>query len=44
MSKFGIKNMTALSAWECGTHLYEPQKLEVYLYPTGLEHEAAKMV
>jgi hypothetical protein len=32
-----------LSAWECGSHLYEPQKLEVHLYSSGFEHEAAKM-
>jgi hypothetical protein len=32
-----------LSAWECGSHLYGPQKFEVYLYPTRSEHEAKKM-
>jgi hypothetical protein len=30
-------------AWECGSHLYIPQKLEVYLYPTRFEHEVKKM-
>jgi hypothetical protein len=35
--------MAALSAWECGSHLYGPQKLEVYLYPTGFEHETTKV-
>jgi hypothetical protein len=32
-----------LSTWECGSHLYGPQKLEVNLYPIGFEHEAAKV-
>jgi hypothetical protein len=35
--------MATLSAWECGSHLYWPQKLEVYLYLIGSEHEAKKM-
>jgi hypothetical protein len=30
-----IEKMATLSAWECDSHLYEPQELEVYLYPTG---------
>jgi hypothetical protein len=32
-----------LSARECGSHLYEPQKLEVYLYPTRFEYEVKKV-
>jgi hypothetical protein len=36
-------NLVTLSAWECGSYLYGPQKLEVHLYPTGFEHEAAKV-
>jgi hypothetical protein len=39
----GIKKMVTLSAWKCGSHLYGPQELEVYLYPTRFEHEAKKM-
>jgi hypothetical protein len=39
----GIENMATLSAWECGSLLYGPQKLEVYLYPTRSEYEAKKM-
>jgi hypothetical protein len=39
----GIENMVKLSACECGSYLYGPQKLEVYLYPTRLEYEAKKM-
>jgi hypothetical protein len=35
--------MATLSAWECGSHLYGPQELEVYLYPTGSKYEAKKM-
>jgi hypothetical protein len=35
--------MALLSTWECGSYLYEPQKLEVHLYPTRFDHEAAKM-
>jgi hypothetical protein len=35
--------MVTLSAWECGSHLYGSQKLEVHLYPTGFEHEVAKV-
>jgi hypothetical protein len=35
--------MAILSAWECGSYLYGPQKLEVNLYPTGIEHEVAKV-
>jgi hypothetical protein len=38
-----IENMVTLPAWESGLHLYEPQKLEVYFYSTGFEHEAMKM-
>jgi hypothetical protein len=34
--------MAKLSAWECGSHLYRSQKLEVHLYPTGFEHEAGR--
>jgi hypothetical protein len=33
--------VATLSAWECGSHLYGPQKFEVYLYPTRSEYEAA---
>jgi hypothetical protein len=36
-------NVATLSTWECGSYLYGPQKLEVYLYPTGFEYEATKM-
>jgi hypothetical protein len=32
-----------LFAWECGSHLYEPQEFEVYLHATGPEYEAMKM-
>jgi hypothetical protein len=35
--------MTALFAWECGSHLYWPQKLEVHVHATGPEHQVAKM-
>jgi hypothetical protein len=35
--------VASLSTWECGSYLYGPQKLEVHLYPTRFEHEAAKM-
>jgi hypothetical protein len=35
--------VVSLSAWECGSYLYRPQKLEVHLYPTGFEHEAVKV-
>jgi hypothetical protein len=35
--------MAALSAWECGSYLYGPQKLEVHIYPIGFEHEAVKV-
>jgi hypothetical protein len=28
---------------ECDSHLYGPEKLEVYLYPTKSEYEAKKM-
>jgi hypothetical protein len=34
--------MATLSTWECGSRLYGPQKLELYIYPTGFEHEIAK--
>jgi hypothetical protein len=34
--------VATLSAWEYGSHLYEPQKLEVYLYPTRFEYEVTK--
>jgi hypothetical protein len=34
--------MTTLSVWKCGSHLYGPQKLEVYLFPTRIEHEAKR--
>jgi hypothetical protein len=32
-----------LAAWECGSHLYGPQKLEVHLYLIGFEYEVAKV-
>jgi hypothetical protein len=35
--------VASLSTWECGSYLYGPQKLEVYLYPIGFEHEAVKI-
>jgi hypothetical protein len=35
--------MATLSAWECGSHLYGPQELEVYLHPTRSEYEAKEM-
>jgi hypothetical protein len=35
--------MATLSVGEYGSHLYRPQKLEVYLYLTEFEHEAKKM-
>jgi hypothetical protein len=38
-----IENVVTLSACECGSHLYKPQNLDVYLYATGFEYEAAKM-
>jgi hypothetical protein len=34
--------MVALFAWECGSHLYGPQDLEVYLYLARSEYEANK--
>jgi hypothetical protein len=36
-------DVASLSTWECDSYLYRPQKLEVHLHPTGLEHEAVKM-
>jgi hypothetical protein len=39
----GIENLVTLSVGKCGSHLYRPQEHEVYLYPTGFEHEAKKM-
>jgi hypothetical protein len=36
-------DVATLSTWECGSYLNGPQKLEVHLYPSGHEHEAAKM-
>jgi hypothetical protein len=36
-------DVASLSTLECGSYLYGPRKLEVYLYPTGFEHEAVKM-
>jgi hypothetical protein len=35
--------VATLSAWECGSHLYGPQKFEVHVYPTRSEREAKKM-
>jgi hypothetical protein len=35
--------MMALLAWECGSHLYGPQKLEVHFHTTELEYETVKM-
>jgi hypothetical protein len=35
--------VVTLSDWECGSHLYGPQKLKVYLFPTRSEYEAKKM-
>jgi hypothetical protein len=35
--------MATPSACEYGSHLYGSQKLKVHLYPTGFEHEAAKV-
>jgi hypothetical protein len=35
--------METLLAWECGSHLHGPQKLEVDLHTTRPEHEAVKM-
>jgi hypothetical protein len=35
--------MVTLSAWERGSHLYGPQELEVYFYPTEFEYVAVKM-
>jgi hypothetical protein len=35
--------MVTLSAWDCDSYLYGPQKLEVHLYPTGSEHEIMKV-
>jgi hypothetical protein len=36
-------DVASLSTWECGSYIYGPQKLEVQLHPTELEHEAARM-
>jgi hypothetical protein len=36
--------VASLSTWKCGSYLYGPQNLEVYLYLTGLEHEEAKII
>jgi hypothetical protein len=38
-----VMDVASLSTWEYGSYLYGPQKLEVHLYPTRFEHEAAKM-
>jgi hypothetical protein len=38
-----MKNMVTLLSWESGSHLYEPQKLEVYHHTIKLEHETVKM-
>jgi hypothetical protein len=35
--------MTTLLAWEYDSHLYIPQKLEIYFSLNQLEYEAAKM-
>jgi hypothetical protein len=35
--------MVTLSAWEYGSHLYIPQKLDIYLYPTRFDYQAANM-
>jgi hypothetical protein len=35
--------MATLLAWECGSHLYRPQKLKVHFHTIRLEHETAKM-
>jgi hypothetical protein len=35
--------MVTLLVWECGSHLYGPQKLEAHFYPTGFEHEVVKI-
>jgi hypothetical protein len=35
--------MLTLSAWECGSYLYGPEKLEVYLYLARSKYEATKM-
>jgi hypothetical protein len=42
-SSDGVMDVATLSTWECVSYLYGPQKLEVHLYPTRFEHEAAKM-
>jgi hypothetical protein len=39
----GIEDVETLSAWECGSHLYGPQKFEVYLYPTRSKYEVKEM-
>jgi hypothetical protein len=38
-----IEDEVTLSARKCGSHLYGPQKFEVYLYPSRSEYEAEKM-
>jgi hypothetical protein len=35
--------LAILLAWECGSYPYIPQKLEVHLHSTELEHEVEKM-
>jgi hypothetical protein len=35
--------MTTLLAWECGSHLYRSQELEVHLHAIGPEYEVVKM-
>jgi hypothetical protein len=35
--------MATLHIGECGSHLYRPQELEIYLYPAGSKYEANNM-
>jgi hypothetical protein len=36
--------MATLLAWKYGSYLYGPQKFEVHLHSTGLEHETTKII
>jgi hypothetical protein len=39
----GIEDVVTLSAWECGSYLYEPQEFEIYLYPTRSKYDTKEM-
>jgi hypothetical protein len=43
VSQLVSEHMATLHAWECGSHLHGPQKLEVQLHTIGFERETMKM-